>query len=252
MISLRRQKRLLEYIAAHQSAQVTELGTAFGVSVSTVRRDLKEMEQSGLVRRVHGGVVLAEERDESPRVQRTGHRPDQKRRIAQAAAALVGDGSTIIISAGTTTGAMVPFLTGKRDLTVITNALHVACQLTNYPQITLIVLGGWLRHSESSLLGHLTAQALEDLRADQIFHGTFGIDLDHGLTGAYLQEVETDRQLIAAAREMIVLADSSKFGRLGSVRLAPFEAIARVITDGEAPAAALEALQARGVAVTQV
>lgn len=252
MISLRRQRQILEYISARDSAQVAELGSAFGISLSTVRRDLREMEQSGLVRRVHGGVVLAEERDESPRLQRAAHNPDEKQRIARAAAELVCDGSTIIISAGTTTGAMVPLLRPRRGLTVITNALHVAYQLTSLPHIDVIVLGGWLRHSESSLLGHLTAQALQELRADQIFIGAFGVDPEHGLTGANMQEVETDRRLLAAAREVIALADHSKLGRAGSVRLLPLEQVGRLITGAEAPEPAVHALRARGVAVQQV
>jgi len=114
-----------------------------------------------------------------------------------------------------------------------------------------VVLGGWLRHSESSLLGHLTAQALQDLRADQVFIGTFGLDLEHGLTGAYMQEVETDRRIIAAAREQIVLADHSKFGLSGSVRLVPFDMVSTVVTDTEAPAASVQALEARGIRVIQ-
>jgi len=115
----------------------------------------------------------------------------------------------------------------------------------------VIVLGGWLRHSEFSLLGHLTVQAMRDLRADTIFHGTFGIDLEHGLTGAYVQEVETDRCLIAVARELIVLADHSKFGQTGSVRLLSLASVSTVITDTEAPSTALEALRARGITVLQ-
>jgi DeoR/GlpR family transcriptional regulator of sugar metabolism len=251
MISLQRQKQLLEYIAARESAQVTELSSAFGVSLSTVRRDLNEMEQSGLVRRIHGGVVLAEQRDESPLVQRASRYPEHKRRIGQAAAELVQDGSTIILTAGTTTGAMAPFLKSKRDLTVITNALHVAYQLASYPHINVIVLGGWLRHSESSLLGHLTAQALQDLRADQVFIGAFGLDMEHGLVGTYMQEVETDRRIIAAARKLVVLADHSKFSMTGSVRLASFDVVSTVVTDTEAPATTVEALRARGIEVVQ-
>jgi len=251
MLSFQRQRQFLEYITGRHAAQVHELGSTFGVSLSTVRRDLKAMEDSGLVRRVHGGVVLAEARDESPLFQRTTQFPEHKRRIAQAAANLVQNGSTIIITAGTTTEAMLPFLKHKSELTVITNAIHIAYQLASYPQIAVIVLGGWLRHSEFSLLGHLTVQAMRDLRADTIFHGTFGIDLEHGLTGAYVQEVETDRCLIAVARELIVLADHSKFGQTGSVRLLSLASVSTVITDTEAPSTALEALRARGITVLQ-
>ena len=216
-----------------------------------MRRDLKEMVNGGLVRRVHGGAVLAKAPNESPLAQRKVQHPEHKRRIAQVAASLVKDGSTIIITSGTTTEAMLPFLEHKRNLTVITNAITIAYQLASCTHIAVVVLGGWLRHSEFSLLGHLTLQAMQDLRADAAFHGTFGIDLEHGLTGAYMQEVETDRRIIAAARELIVLADHSKFGQTGSVRLLPFEAVSKVITDTEAPPAAVEAIRARSITVLQ-
>lgn len=251
MLSAQRQKRFLDYIAANKSAQVSELGSVFGVSLATVRRDLKEMEEHGLIRRVHGGALLTGETGESPMVQRAAVHAPNKQRIGEAAANLVRDGSTIMLTTGTTTDAMVPFLASKSNLTVITNGINIAYQLSRYPNIAVVVLGGWLRHSELSLLGHLTVQALHDLRADQIFHGTFGIDAEHGLTGTYLPEVQTDRHFMTLAREVVVVADHTKFKQVGSVRLAPIDVVSLVVTDTETPDDKLEALRARGITVIQ-
>lgn len=251
MLSAQRQQRFLTYITTHQSAKVSELGSTFNVSLATVRRDLKELEDNGLIRRVHGGALLLSDAVESPAEQRTTVHSSAKQRIGAAAAALVAPNSTIILTSGSTTEAMIPFLAAKSELTVITNALNVAYHLARCPAINVIVLGGWLRHSELSLLGHITVQALHDLHADMVFHGTFGLDPLHGLSGSYMPEVQTDRQLIGAATQLVVLADHTKFGQVGPVRLAPIDAVATVITDTDAPADKIKALRSRNIRVIQ-
>ncbi len=196
MLSAQRQKLILEYLTTRKLAHVVELSSAFDVSQAAVRRDLVQMENKGIIRRIHGGALLIEDKAELPLSQRSDQQAEHKRRIGEAAAKLVQDGETSIITSGTTTEAMVPFLASKTNLTVITNAINVAYQLTRYSHIAVIILGGWLRHSECSMLGHLTEQALHDLQAHKIFHGIFGIDTEHGLTGTHLQEVQTDRHII--------------------------------------------------------
>ncbi len=251
MLSAQRQKLILEYLTTRKLAQVVELSSAFDVSQATVRRDLMQMENEGIIRRIHGGALLIEDKTELPILHRSEQQAEHKRRIGEMAAKLVQDGDTIIISSGTTTEAMVPFLASKTDLTVITNAINVAYRLTRYPHIAVIILGGWLRHSECSMLGHLTEQALHDLQAHKIFHGVFGIDTKNGLTGTHLQEVQTDRRIIEAARELIVLADHSKFAQLGPIRLAPLSAVSTVVTDTDAPDRDVQALRTQGITVIQ-
>lgn len=250
MLTAERHKRILRYLQVHRSARLTDLADELGAGLSTVRRDLKEMESRGLLERVYGGALLTDKSsEEQPTKARVVQNAKAKHLIGAAAARLVQTGSTIIVTGGTTTEALVPWLAEKQGLTVITNALNIANCLAQYPHITTIVLGGWLRSSELSLLGHLTVQAMQELRADQIYHGTFSLDPDHGLAGSFMQEVETDRIMIGAARELIVLADHTKFERLGPVRLAPAERIATVVTDTLASQAALAALRAKGIQV---
>ena len=255
MLSQQRQQHIFDLIRARKTVLVTELSEQLQISLSTVRRDLSEMEEQGLIERVHGGAILRkppQDEDEPPALLRTDQNADAKRRIAQAAAALVCDGETILLTAGSTVDAMIPYLTEKRNLTVITNVINVAYRLSAYPHITVIVLGGWLRHSEFSLLGHLTQDSIKDLYAHKMFHGTFGLDPDYGLTGMYVQEVETDRVLIEHTAQLIVVADKSKFNHSGQVRIVPTERIHTLITETDAPADKLARLHAFGVHVIQV
>ena len=247
-----RRQRLLSYISDHGIAQISELCQTLQVSEATVRRDLNRLETEGIVRRVHGGAALQEaEASEPPAMQRAADQSDLKQLIGRAAAGLVEDGETIVVTSGTTTEAMTPHLASKNGLTVITNAINIAYHLSRFPHIAVIVPGGSLRHSEMSLLGHLTEEALSDLRADRVFHGTFGIDPDEGLTGTYLLEVQTDRRLMEVAQEVIVLADHTKFMQKGPVRLAPIDLISSIVTDSRAPEESLARLRERGIRVIQ-
>jgi len=252
MLSQERQKRIYEVIKQYKSASVTDLSAQFGISFSTVRRDLLEMEERGLVQRVHGGAILVDDNREPPRLQRRNQNVEAKERIGAAAARLVENGDIVILGASTTVEAMIPHLAEKHNLTIITNMVNIAYKLALYPHIMVIVLGGWLRHSEFSLQGHLTQESLKDLHANKVFHGTYGLDPDYGLTSILLQEVETDRSLIDAAEQLIVVADSSKFSQVGPIRLVPMARIHTLITDSGAPRNYLAKMERQGVQVIVV
>ncbi|MEK8171224.1 DeoR/GlpR family DNA-binding transcription regulator [Streptomyces sp. M19] len=175
----------------------------------------------------------------------------EKRELGRAAAAYVRPGSTILVTGGTTTQALVPFLGDVPDLTVVTNSLPIAAALAHHETVATVVLGGYLRHQEMSLLGHLTRQALEELSIDRAFVSAYGISRT-GLTGAHVNEADTDRHLLSAAAEVAVLADGSKFGRGGPVRIAGPERLTYVFTDASAPEEELAALRERGVEVVRV
>lgn len=252
MLSVERHQQILEKVLSRKSVRVNELSDILDVSVATIRRDLSQMEERGLIQRVHGGAIPVEDSEEPPILHRKSKQYEAKQRIGIAAADLVKDNETIIITSGTTTEGMVPYLTGKNGLTVITNALNIASQLARYSHISVIVLGGWLRHSEFSMHGHLTDQALQDLHADKLFHGIFGLDPEFGLTGADMQEVQTDRKILSAAQQLIILADHTKFGVIGQIRLVPVERANTIITDDRTPEHFIGALLEKGVRVIQV
>ncbi|MBI4758102.1 MAG: DeoR/GlpR transcriptional regulator [Chloroflexi bacterium] len=251
MLPLERQRRIEAFLKSNHEARVTQLSKMLGISLATVRRDLAEMEEVGVIRRVHGGAVLADQKIsvEPPVLQREPLNREYKRRIGQVAAGLVADGDIIIISSGTTTLELARCLGSKQNVTVITNALNIAYALSLFPELAVVVLGGYLRHSEFSLLGHLTEQALQGLYAVKLFIGAFALDSTYGLSGDYLSEVHTDQVLIAAASQVIVLADHTKLGQKHLVQVAPITAIHTLITDSDAPPEQIAAFKAAGLEV---
>lgn len=249
MLTEERRRHIFHLITSTSAVKVTDLSKTFDISESTVRRDLQEMEGQGLVRRVYGGAVLAEPRTELPVLQRAGDAAFFKRQIGAAAARLVNDGDTIIVTSGTTTRAMVPFLAPKVGLTIITNAVNALHDLSQLLNADVIVLGGWLRKSELSLIGHLTVDALKNLRADKIFHGTYGIHPSFGITGTYLPEVHTDQQLLSAANDVIVLADHSKFGKAGPIKIMALTQVNTIVTDHLTALDDVEMLREQGINV---
>jgi DeoR/GlpR family transcriptional regulator of sugar metabolism len=249
MLSLERQRRLLQLLRQHGSGNVAELATALGVSPSTVRRDLNEMDERGLLTRVHGGASVLEADVEPVLSSRTAEHLGQKRRIGAAAAARIPDGATVLITGGTTTEAMLPHLAGHENLTVLTNGLNIAYHLSRYPEVSVVVLGGVLRHDEMSLLGPIAEQVLGEFHVDIAFSSAFGIHAEDGMSASNVNEAGTDRRMLASASSLVVLADSSKFGRRGPVRVATVEQISCLVTDEGAPAEALNALRRRGVEV---
>jgi DeoR/GlpR family transcriptional regulator of sugar metabolism len=251
MLPLERQRRIIAALRANHGATVTQLSQLLGVSLATIRRDLAEMESVGLIRRVHGGAVLPEEElGVSPSVsQRTLLNSDYKRRIGEVAATLVADGDVIMISSGTTTLEFARHLGDKQNLTVITNAINIAYVLSSFPNLMVVVLGGYLHHSELSLLGHLTEQALQRLHAPKFFTATPAIDATYGLSNDYLPEVRTDQALIAAASQVIVLADHTKLGQRRTVQVAPITAVHTLVTDADASPEQVAAFKEAGLTV---
>lgn len=249
MLSLDRQRRLLQLLRAHGSGNVLDLAQALGVSASTVRRDLNELNDRGLLTRVHGGASVLSADAEPVLSSRAAEHSEQKRRIGAAAAQRVPDGATVLITGGTTTEAMVPFLGERAGLTVLTNGLNIAYQLSRHPDVSVVVLGGVLRHDEMSLLGPIAEQVLGEFHVDIAFSSAFGIHADDGMSASDVNEAGTDRRMLATANSLVLLADASKFGRRGPVRVANVEQISCLITDDAAPADDLDRLRERGVEV---
>jgi DeoR/GlpR family transcriptional regulator of sugar metabolism len=184
---------------------------------------------------------------EPPLRHRATLQAEEKHRIGEAAAAHVHDGETIIVTSGTTTAAMVLHLGDRARLTVITNAINIALALAPFPDITVIVLGGVLRHSELTVMGALAEDAMENLRADKLFMGSSAIHVDYGLSAENFAEARSDQVLMRAAREIIVLADHTKFGRVATVRVSPLPHIRRIITGTGLAADDARALREHGI-----
>ncbi|MEW2165671.1 DeoR/GlpR family DNA-binding transcription regulator [Streptomyces sp. NPDC007084] len=241
-----RRQAVLARLRHRGTVNVQELSDLLRISPSTVRRDLRDLELRGMLRRVHGGATVLDGTTEPEQPQRAGTHLEEKGRIAEAALRLITDNSTVLISGGTTTETLAARLGDRRGLTVVTNALPIAQVLSATATVDVIVLGGVLRHREQSLLGHLAERALSELQIDQIFTSAFGLDADAGLTGAHVDEAQTDRALLAAARRIVVLADESKLGRRGPVRLAPLDQVSTLVTDAAPHHPVCSALRHRG------
>jgi DeoR family transcriptional regulator of aga operon len=251
-----RQIQILQLLERQQRISVAELCATFDISEATARRDLETLASAGKLQRVHGGaIVSAQAPPEQPILQRQNEQADEKMRIGQAAAALVQAGETVFLGSGTTVLEAARALRGRRNLTVLTNSLPVvnalagAGALAGADGITLICLGGMLRESEFSFIGHITEQALAEVRADKVFMGTRAISLEYGLTHDYLPETMTDRLILKSGKEIILLADHTKFGRAATVRLAPLESIHMVVTDKQTSHDFLDAVQQHGIRV---
>lgn len=253
LLNTERQHQIAQFIREHKRATVAELSEHFGVSEATIRRDLEKLDGQGEIQRAHGGAVAVEQAaPEPPVVHRMAENEEEKRRIGQAAAQLVQDGDVIFLGSGTTTLEVARNLDSKENLTVITNALNIANQLAGKQNITVIVTGGLFRHSELSLIGHITEQALEELRADKVIMGMRAISVQDGLTNDYLPETLTDRAIINFSSEVILVADHTKFGKISTALVAPITSVSKIVTDTVAPAEIIDAIKELGVEVIMV
>ena len=247
-----RHRQILSLLTREGRLSVTQIVHAFSISEATARRDLGSLASQGKVQRVHGGVIAIEQAPpELPILQRTSEQGDEKARIGRAAAELVNDGDTLFIGSGTTALEAARNLRSRNALTVITNSLPVMNMLAGSKDISIIALGGMLRESELSFIGHLTEQALAEVRADKVILGTRGISLEHGLTNDYLQETLTDRAILRTSRRIILVADSTKINRVSTALLAPLQSIHTLVTDSEANRKFVQALRRKGIEVIQ-
>jgi DeoR/GlpR family transcriptional regulator of sugar metabolism len=250
--SAERQNNILSLLTRQGRLSVAEIVARFAVSEATARRDLENLAEQGRLQRVHGGAIpLTQAPPELPILQREEQQAAAKARIGAAAAALVHDGETVFLGSGTTVLEAARNLRQRRGLTVITNSLPVLNTLSGQPEITVVALGGVLRASELSFIGHITEQALAEVRADRVLIGVHALSLENGLTNDYLPETMTDRAILRAGREVIVLADHTKINAVAAAFLAPITSIHTLVTDQNAPADFLEALRQNGVRVCQ-
>lgn len=248
--SVERQMEIWHRIIQQQRAGVADLCAAFQVSEATVRRDLDVLAEQGKIQRVHGGAIaVTQAPPELPALERGGDQAAEKRAIGQAAAGLVQDGETVFLGSGTTILEMARPLSERRGLTVITNSLLVVNALNGLAHITLVSLGGMLRSSELSFIGHITEQALSQLRADRVFIGIRAVSVEHGLMNDYLPETLTDRAILAIGRQVVLAADHTKFGRVAPAFLAPLSSVHVLVTDAGLPPDKVSEMRSGGLQV---
>lgn len=245
-----RQKQILSLLSKQGRLSVTEIVEQFSISAATARRDLESLASEGKVQRVHGGAIAVEQAPpELPILDRESEQADAKARIGRVTAGLIADNESVFLGSGTTVLEAAKNLRDRKHLTVITNSLPVLNALVGLKEITVISLGGMLRDSELSFIGHITEQALAEIRVDKVVMGTRGVSLEHGLTNDYLQETLTDRAILKIGREVIVVADHSKVNRVSTALLAPLKTVHTFVTDSQADKKFLQALKKLGIEV---
>lgn len=226
-----RQGRLMEILRRDGAARVDELSAELGVSPATVRRDLEALEAAGSVKRVHGGAVSVDgPHHELLFDDKASLAAEQKERIAEAAAGMVSDGDTVYLDGGSTVLRVAQRLRERTGITVVTNSLRAAMELSGHGP-RLILVGGELRRLSQTVVGVLTRAMLEQLHLDMAFMGTIGLTIADGITTTDPQEAFTKQLVMKHSSRVILLADSTKCGKVSFAEAGGFDDINVLITD---------------------
>lgn len=253
MLNEERRRAILEMLSRQGRVLVAELSRHFQTSQVTIRKDLEILHAHGQVHRTHGGALPAREsvlEDPTLREKEKLHR-QEKLRIAEAAAAQVMEGQVVILDSGTTTTAIARALREFRSLTVVTNAVNIAAELTG-TAVEVILTGGTLRKNSFSLVGPIAEETLRRLSADLLFLGVDGFDVHYGLSTPNLLEAKVNRVMVEIAKRTIAVCDSSKFGRRSLSLIVPPASLQEVVTDRGISKSDLRTLKQAGIEVTIV
>lgn len=258
-----RMNALLDAMAADGHLEVGELAKQLGVSPTTIRRDLNLLHEQQLVTRTRGGAVATTVNYDLPIRYRKAMRGDEKARIGRAAAALVAPGDTVGLNGGTTTTEVaraiaevhpLPGLVGgqPRQITIVTNAINIANELTVRRHVRLVMTGGVSRLQSFELTGPLAADTLAQIDLDYAVIGVDALDPETGAKAADEDEARINQLMVRQARKAIVVADSSKFSARAFARICPVSDIHTLITDTAAPERAVAQMRSAGVQVVMV
>jgi DeoR family transcriptional regulator of aga operon len=252
--NMRKAERLsaiLDQVGQHGTVEVGALAESLGVSGATIRRDLQSLSRHQLLVRTHGGAMANQAGDEVPTRVKAALRQTEKKSIGRAAAAFVQDGSVIGMTGGTTALELSRALVERRGITVVTNAINIAAELVGHSGIRLLLIGGIAR-SSYELVGPAAEAMLANYHLDIAFIGVDGLTPEEGCTTYDEMEAQTDLAFLRRARRGVVIADSSKLGKVTFARISLLSGVTDVVTDRGASAGQIEALERAGVRVTAV
>lgn len=253
MNTVERHQIIINKIKKEGKVKVLSLCDEFKVSSVTIRKDLKFLEDKGLLFRTHGGATSNNPYTTDRHVnEKEKLHLSEKMRIGASAAKLIQANDSILIASGTTVLALAKNIHPKENLTVITSALNVALELTHHPEIEVLQLGGVLRKNSTSVTGPYAENILPDFSCSKLFMGVDGIDVEFGLTTANVMEAHLNREMMRVSQKTIILTDSSKFGKRGFGRICSMEDIDEIITDKGISAYTTRSLEELGIKVTMV
>ena len=245
-----RQRFIIEQIEGKGSVNVIELAETLDVSEMTIRRDLNDLEKTGIVRRIHGGAVSARGRGyEPPLALRSAENRATKQLLGKYASEMVVEGDSIALDVGTTIFEVATNLREISNITVVTPSIPIANLFYDRPNIRLILPGGIVRPGETSMIGDLARRNLEILYVDRLFLGVGAIDAHVGLTEYNMDDAAVKQTMINNAKEVILVADASKFQKIAFAFVAPFNVVHHLITNEEPPEELMSSLKNCGVTV---
>jgi DeoR family transcriptional regulator of aga operon len=250
--------RILAFLTPGKELSVEALIGQTGASPATVRRDLRTLEEQGLVRRSHGVVAIADSKSFEPFLGDPGFREQvrsmaaEKRRIGAAAAALVHEGATIGLAAGTTVAQMIRHLRSYRELTIVTNAVNVGMDLSRQKQLTVHLTGGYLSGNWFALVGPKALEFISTIFIDSFFFGANGIDHEKGVTDHHQEEAAANQALARQAGRRILLADHSKLGHTARHLVCETRCVNTIITDSGATDEMIAPFERLGIEVMRV
>jgi DeoR family glycerol-3-phosphate regulon repressor len=244
-----RQTEILQQARAQGRVEVEALAAAFAVTTQTIRRDLNELSQAGLLARVHGGAVVSARVANVAYAERRVVAAPEKRAIGRRAAAMIPDGCSVILNIGTTTEEVARAMVDKLDLVVITNNLNVVQILAGTPRKEIILAGGVVRQSDGAIVGDEAVGFIRRFKADFAVIGASALDADGAIMDYDLREVAVARAIVENARRTILVCDRLKFERTAPVRICSVADIHAFVTDAPPPAPFVQACARGGVTI---
>ena len=233
MFAEERKSKILDSLNKYGKVKVCDLSQQYEVSEVTIRRDLQELEEDELIKRVHGGAVLNYNTKFEPTFsEKIDKLYDEKESVAKLAASMIVNGDTIVLDAGTTTLSIAKYIIAK-DITVLTNSVDVAFELAKKRDVEVIVTGGTLRWETRALVGPVADNALKNFRVDKAFIGANGVCVINGLTTPNIIEANTKREMIKIAKQTIVVCDHTKFSTVSFTKIVDIDSVDIIITDNQ-------------------
>lgn len=243
--------KIMKQIRSDGMVNASRLAKQFQVSVETIRRDLEALENQGELKRVYGGAISNVSKGvERQYTSREQLKIAEKRAIAHRTAELIKDGDTVVMDVGTTTLEVAKCLASKQQLTCLTNSLPVGMQMVKNENCRVFMLGGQLRSGDFSTSGFMADTGLENFRVDKAIIGASGVSIKNGVTDYHVEEAKVRRKMVEIAEQVILVADSSKFGVSTFIQVCSFENIDHIITDWQLDPEILKAFKAYPTQIT--
>ena len=249
MLPQDRHREIMKQLYEFQTVKISSLSKTLNVTRETIRKDLYEMEEMGLVRKVHGGAILNKANLETNYADRKSANEAEKRAIAKRAAQFVEDGDTLYVDYGTTALLFIREILNKRNLTIVTNSLPIANEAIDFSGFEVIIIGGQVRKNEKSLFGPLAYRGIEKIFVDKGFFGVSGVDIQAGFTNIHMGESEVSRLMMGHSKKNIIMADSSKFNIVSMNQIAPIEQVDILVTDKNADMDLLKQIKEKNVEI---